>query len=257
MTQAEPHPSPDRRPAQPVALITGAAQRIGAAIAAALHAAGFDLVLHYRHSRDAAAALKAELEAGRPDSVCLARADLLDPQAPGVLMDAVRGFHNRLDALVNNASSFYPTPLAEATEAHWHELLGTNLKAPFFLAQAAAPLLTAVGGCIVNLVDIHAERPHAEHPVYSIAKAGNAMMVRSLARELGPEVRVNGVSPGAILWPDQGLSASAKETILERTALARAGTPADIARTVLFLVRDAPYITGQVIAVDGGRTIQQ
>jgi pteridine reductase len=240
-----------------VALITGAAQRIGAAIARMLHAAGMDLVLHYRHSGEAAAALKSELEAARADSVRLARADLLDPQAPAALLDVVRGFHNRLDALVNNASSFYPTPLAEATEAHWEELIGTNLKAPFFVAQALAPLLAAAEGCIVNLVDIHAERPHADHPIYSMAKAGNAMMVRSLARELGPRVRVNGVAPGAILWPDQELSDASKRTILGRTALRRAGTPEDIARTVLFLVRDAHYITGQVIAVDGGRTIQQ
>jgi pteridine reductase len=240
-----------------VALITGAAQRIGATIARTLHSVGLDLVLHYRHSGDAAAALKAELEQARAGSVRLARADLLDPAAPAALMDVVRAFHNRLDLLVNNASSFYPTPLAEATEADWSELIGTNLKAPFFLAKAAAPLLTAAQGCIVNLVDIHAERPHADHPIYSIAKAGNAMMVRTLARELGPRVRVNGVSPGAILWPEQGLSDAAKQTILARTALARAGTPEDIARTVLFLVRDAPYVTGQVIAVDGGRTIQQ
>ena len=255
--ESQPHPNPDQPLAPPVALITGAAQRIGATIAQTLHAAGFDLVLHYRHSGDAAAALKAELEAARPSSVRLARADLQDPQAPALLLDAVRDFHNRLDALINNASSFYPTPLAEATDAQWMDLIGTNLKAPFFLAQAMAPLLDAAEGCIVNLLDIHAERPHADHPIYSIAKAGNAMMVRSLARELGPRVRVNGVSPGAILWPDQGLSESAKETILARTALARAGAPEDIARTVRFLVRDAHYITGQVIAVDGGRTIQQ
>jgi pteridine reductase len=240
-----------------VALITGAAQRIGAAIARTLHGAGLDLVLHYRRSGDAAAALKDELEAVRAGSVRLARADLLDAGAPAALLDVVRGFHNRLDVLVNNASSFYPTPLAEATEAQWNELMGTNLKAPFFLAQAMAPLLAAADGCIVNLVDIHAERPHAAHPIYSMAKAGNAMMVRTLARELGPGVRVNGVAPGAILWPDQGLSEAARQTILERTALKRAGTPEDIARTVLFLVRDAPYITGQVLAVDGGRTIQQ
>jgi pteridine reductase len=240
-----------------VALITGAAQRIGAAIARTLHGAGLDLVLHYRHSGDAAAALKDELEKARAGSVRLARADLLDPGAPAALLDAARDFHNRLDVLVNNASSFYPTPLADATEDQWYELMGTNLKAPFFLAQAAAPLLAVAEGCIVNLVDIHAERPHADHPIYSMAKAGNAMMVRSLARELGPAIRVNGVAPGAILWPDQGLSEAARQTILDRTALKRAGTPEDIARTVLFLVRDAQYITGQVFAVDGGRTIQQ
>jgi pteridine reductase len=254
---AQPNPNPDRPLRPRVALITGASQRIGAAIARTLHGAGMDIVLHYRHSADAAAALKAELETTRADSVRLARADLLDPQAPATLLDAVRGFHDRLDVLVNNASSFYPTPLEQATAAQWEELIGINLRAPFFLAQAAAPLLAAAEGCIVNLVDIHAERPHADHPIYSMAKAGNAMMVRTLARELGPRVRVNGVAPGAILWPEQGLSEAAKQTILERTALKRAGTPEDIARTVLFLVRDAPYITGQVIAVDGGRTVQQ
>jgi pteridine reductase len=254
-THPTPHPNDPLVPK--VALITGAAARIGAEIARTLHAAGMDLVVHYRSSGDAVAALKAELEAARPDSVRLARADLLEPSAPAALLDVVRGFRNRLDVLVNNASSFYPTPLATATEAQWAELIGTNLKAPFFLAQAAAPMLTAADGCIVNLVDIHAERPHAQHPIYSIAKAGNAMMVRSLARELGPRVRVNGVAPGAILWPEQGLAAQAKETIMNRTALKRPGTPADIARSVLFLVRDAPYVTGQILAVDGGRSVQQ
>jgi pteridine reductase len=257
MAITHPIPSPNGPLTPKVALITGAAARIGAEVVRTLHGAGMDLVVHYRNSGEAAAALKAELEAARADSVRLARADLLDPSAPAVLMEAIRDFRNRLDVLVNNASSFYPTPLAEATEAQWAELIGTNLRAPFFLAQAAAPMLTAADGCIVNLVDIHAERPHADHPIYSIAKAGNAMMVQSLARELGPRVRVNGVAPGAILWPDQGLSDSAKETILARTALKRAGAPADIARTVLFLVRDAPYVTGQILAVDGGRTIQQ
>jgi pteridine reductase len=240
-----------------VALITGASQRIGATIARTLHGAGMDLVLHYRSSGEAAAALKGELEAARTDSVRLARADLLDPEAPAALLEVVRDFRNRLNLLVNNASSFYPTPLAQASQEDWEELMGTNLKAPFFLAQAMAPLLTANDGCIVNLVDIHAERPLADYPVYSMAKAGNAMMVRALARELGPRVRVNGVAPGAILWPEQDMSEAAKQTILGRTALQRAGTPEDIARTVLFLARDAPYITGQVIAVDGGRTVQQ
>jgi pteridine reductase len=240
-----------------VALITGAAARIGARIARTLHAEGVDLVLHYRSSADAAEKLQAELERARGDSVHLVKADLLDAQAPALLMQSCSTFRGRLDILINNASSFYPTPLGEATEAHWQELMGTNLKAPFFLAQAAAPLLRASRGCIVNLVDIHAERPLADHPIYSMAKAGNAMMVQTLARELGPEVRVNGVAPGAILWPEQGLSDEAKRRILERTALARPGTPGDIARTLLFLVRDAGYITGQIISVDGGRTIQQ
>jgi len=240
-----------------VALITGAAQRIGAQVARLLHADGVDLVLHYRSSVDAAQALADELNGARAESVRLVQAELLDADAPGLLMGAVQAFRARLDILVNNASSFYPTPLAQATEAQWNELMGSNLRAPFFLAQAAAPLLCASRGCIVNLVDVHAERPLKDHPIYSMAKAGNAMMVKALARELGPDVRVNGIAPGAILWPEQGLSGDAKREILARTALERPGSPEDIARTLLFLVRDADYITGQIIAVDGGRTIQQ
>lgn len=240
-----------------VALITGAAQRIGAQIARLLHAEGCYLVLHYRSSVGAAQTLADELDRVRPGSVRLAQAELLDADAPLRLMDTVQAFRGRLDILVNNASSFYPTPLGQATEAQWNELMGSNLKAPFFLAQAAAPMLRASKGCIVNLVDVHAQRPLADHPIYSMAKAGNAMMVMALARELGPDVRVNGVAPGAILWPEQGLSGDAKREILARTALERPGTPADIARALLFLVRDADYITGQIIAVDGGRTIQQ
>jgi pteridine reductase len=240
-----------------VALITGAAHRIGATLARVLHGAGCALVLHYRHSADAAEALATELNGARPGSVDTLQADLCDPHAPTAMIDRVRYLHGRLDILVNNASSFYPTPLETASEGDWDDLMGSNLRGPFFLAKAAAPLLRERGGCIVNLVDIHAERPLKEHPIYSIAKAGNAMMIKSLARELGPEVRVNGIAPGAILWPEQGLDAAAKTTILERTALARPGSPEDIARTLLFLVRDAPYITGQIIAVDGGRTLQQ
>jgi pteridine reductase len=238
-------------------LITGAAQRIGAAIARVLHAEGMDLVLHYRSSAGPARALAAELNGVRADSVRLVAADLLDADAPALLLEAVAAFRGRLDVLVNNASSFFPTPIGDASEDDWNALMGPNLKAPFFLSQAAAPGLRAAGGCIVNLVDIHAERSLAGHPIYSMAKAGNAMMVKALARELGPEVRVNGIAPGAILWPEQGLSGNAKQEILSRTALRRAGTPEDIARTLLFLVRDADYITGQIIAVDGGRTIQQ
>ncbi len=239
------------------ALITGAAHRIGAQTARALHGAGMNILIHYLSSRKQAAALKQELESQRPESVVLAQADLNDiNQIPRLIESAVETFSG-LDVLVNNASSFYPTPLEDASEEQWNDLIGSNLKAPFFLAQAAAPLLRARRGCIVNLVDIHSLRPLKEYPIYSIAKAANAMLVKSLARELGPEVRVNGVSPGAILWPKHRLSPQTKQEILARTALKRAGAPEDIARTVLFLVRDAPYITGQVIAVDGGRTLQQ
>ncbi|MEG7522607.1 MAG: pteridine reductase [Chromatiales bacterium] len=239
------------------ALITGGAHRIGAQIARTLHREGMNLVLHYRNSIQAAERLKAELETERPGSVALAQADLHETADLPLLIEAARSAFGRLDLLVNNASSFYPTPLESATEANWDDLIGSNLKAPFFLSRAAAPLLKASGGCIVNLVDIHAERPLKGHPIYTIAKAGNAMLVKSLARELGPEIRVNGIAPGAILWPEQGLDAEEKELILNRTALKRPGSPEDIAQTLLFLVRDAHYITGQIIPVDGGRTLQQ
>jgi len=238
-------------------LITGAAHRIGAAIARTLHADGMDLVLHYRSSSTAAEALRRELEAQRPDSIKLIQADLHETTGFDQLIAETSAHRERLDLLVNNASSFYPTPLAEATETDWDDLIGSNLKAPFFLSKVAAPLLSKSSGCIINLVDIHAERPLKDHPIYSIAKAGNAMLVKSLARELGPEVRVNGIAPGVILWPEQGLDEDTKGQILNRTALKRLGSPEDIAQTLLFLVRDAGYITGQIIAVDGGRTLQQ
>ncbi|RDH87357.1 MAG: pteridine reductase [endosymbiont of Seepiophila jonesi] len=239
------------------ALITGGAHRIGAQIARTLHREGMNLVLHYRNSSQAAERLKAELETGRPGSVVLAQADLHETADLPLLVEAAKRVCGRLDLLVNNASSYYPTPLETATETDWDDLIGSNLKAPFFLSRAAAPLLKVSDGCIVNLVDIHAERPLKAHPIYSIAKAGNAMLVKSLARELGPEIRVNGIAPGAILWPEQGLDDVEKEEILNRTALKRPGSPEDIAQTLLFLVRNARYITGQIIPVDGGRTLQQ
>jgi pteridine reductase len=239
------------------ALITGAAHRIGAAIARALHAEGMDLVIHYRRSAAQAEALRDRLQAERAGSVHLVQADLHAPQSHRELIERARSFRDRLDLLVNNASSFYPTPLAEASLEQWDDLIGSNLKAPFFLSQAAAPLLRKQQGAIINLLDIHAQRPLSGYPIYSIAKAGNAMLVKSLARELGPEIRVNGIAPGAVLWPEQGLSEAERQAILERTALKRPGTAEDIARTLLFLLRDAPYITGQIIAVDGGRTLQQ
>jgi pteridine reductase len=252
------HPMQNDQPLSgKVALITGAAHRIGAEIARCLHEAGADVVLHYRRSKDAAERLRETIEAERPDSVLLIQADLQDCAGFPRLIDRIRDFRGRLDILVNNASSFYPTPLAEASAQQWEDLIGSNLKGPFFLTREAAPLLRAAEGCVINLVDIHAERPLKDHPIYSIAKAGNAMMVKALARELGPEVRVNGIAPGAILWPEQGLGESVKQEILDRTALRRAGSPADIARTLLFLAGDAEYITGQIIAVDGGRTLQQ
>lgn len=242
---------------RPVALITGAAQRIGAAIAHSLHQCGMDIALHYHRSQAPAETLKEALEQERADSVRLIQADLNEREQLTDIIQQINQWRGRLDLLVNNASSFYPTPLEQLTFQQWDDLMGTNLKAPFFLATAAAPLLRSNRGAIINLVDIHAERPLKNHPVYSMAKAGNAMMVKSLARELGPDIRVNGVAPGAILWPEQELSEQAKREILARTALERSGTPQDIARTVRFLALDAPYITGQIIAVDGGRSLQQ
>jgi pteridine reductase len=216
-----------------------------------------DLVIHYRSSAAAAEELQNELQQQRPDSVLLLQADLLhNDELPKMIVE-IHAWRGRLDLLVNNASSFYPTTVGETTEEQWNDLMGSNLQAPYFLSQAAAPLLQATAGSIVNMVDIHAERPLSGYPVYSMAKAANAMMVKALARELGPEIRVNGVAPGTILWPQEGLDEKQKEQILARTALQRPGEPADIARTVLFLVRDGAYISGQIIAVDGGRTIQQ
>ncbi|MEJ1295903.1 MAG: pteridine reductase [Candidatus Sedimenticola sp. (ex Thyasira tokunagai)] len=241
----------------PVAFITGAAHRIGATIARTLHHSGMDIVLHYRSSADAAQALKDELELERSDSVLLLQADLHNCDLFSGLISRIEQWRGRLDCLINNASSFYPTPVAEVTEVQWDDLMSSNLKAPFFLALTAAPLLRKSNGVIINLVDIHARRPLKSYPIYSMAKAGNAMMVKSLARELGPEIRVNGVAPGAILWPEEGMDQETKELILSRTALGRPGTPEDIANTVRFLVLDAGYISGQVIAVDGGRSAQQ
>jgi pteridine reductase len=239
----------------PVALVTGAAKRVGAAIARHLHAHGFDVVIHHRASPADAAALCAELESNRAGSALVVQADLGDTAAlPGLVDVAVHRF-GRLDALVNNASAFHPTPIGQATEADWDALFDSNAKGPFFLAQAAAPHLRAAHGAIVNLVDVYGERPLAAHTVYSMAKAANAMLVKSLAVELGPEVRVNGVSPGAILWPDSGKSEEAKRAMLAKTALKRVGSPEDIAEAVRWLLQDARYTTGQILAVDGGRLL--
>jgi pteridine reductase len=238
-----------------VILITGGARRIGAEIARTLHAAGARILLHYRSSHAAAKELGAEMNAARPGSVALVAADLQHDEAPDRLIAAALGHFGRLDVLINNASTFYPTPLGTITRTAWDDLLGSNLRAPFFLAQAAAPHLAKHHGVIVNVVDIHGLRPLKGYPVYSIAKAGLAMLTRSLARELGPEIRVNGIAPGPVLWAEHGLDESLKREIIAKTALKRPGSPQDIARTALFLVRDAPYITGQIIAVDGGRGI--
>lgn len=238
---------------RPVALITGAARRVGAVIARQLHGAGYDVALHHRHAAAEAAALAAELEAVRPASTLLLRAELADTGALPGLVDAVVERFGRLDALVNNASAFAPTPIGAVTEADWDTLFASNAKAPLFLSQAAAPHLRARAGAIVNLVDIYAERPLARHTVYVMAKAALAAMTVSLARELGPQVRVNGVAPGAILWPEEGKSYTDQEALLAGTALKRMGTPEDIAGAVLYLLRDARYVTGEILRVDGGR----
>lgn len=237
------------------ALITGAGKRIGAVIADTLHEAGASVAIHYRSSADDAERLQQQLEARRADSTLLLKGDLLDTASLEPMVQRLIAHSGRLDILINNASSFYPTPLGTITEAHWDDLIGSNLKAPLFLSQAALPHLREAGGQIVNIVDIHSTRPLREHVVYGPAKAGLAMLTRTLARDLGPDVRVNGVSPGAILWPEEGFSEELKRQIIRQVPLARAGEPADIARTVLFLTRDAPYINGQIIPVDGGRSI--
>lgn len=236
-------------------MITGGARRVGAEIARTLHGAGANLLIHYRTSAVAAEGLARELNGKRAGSAAVAKADLLDHAAPESLVAAALREFGRLDVLINNASTFYPTEMGKVTSAQWEELLGSNLRAPFFLAQAAAASLKARQGLIVNIVDIHALRPLKGHPVYSIAKAGLAMLTRSLARELGPEVRVNGIAPGPVLWPEQTMDQELQREIIGKTALKRQGSPQDIARTALFLAKDAPYITGQVIAVDGGRSI--
>ena len=238
-----------------VILVTGAARRIGAAIVTRLHENGARVAIHYRGSAAEAAALAGSLNKIRPESAAPFQADLLDNEQIAPLIDAVVAWGGRLDGLINNASTFYPTPIGTITEDHWTDLMGSNLKAPLFLSQAAVPHLRLQQGAIVNLVDIHAQRPLRNHPVYGPAKAGLAMLTRALAKDLAPTIRVNGVSPGAILWPEEGMSDSAQQTILRQVPLARPGDPADIAGCVLYLLRDANYVTGQIIAVDGGRSI--
>lgn len=239
----------------PVALITGSARRIGAAIARRLHAEGYDLTLHYRGSAMEMQALAAELEAVRANSVLTLQADLSEFDRLPELVARTVGRFGRLDALVNNASTFQPTPLGTTTPAQWDALFAANARAPFFLAQAAAPHLKASKGAIVNLVDIYAERPLREHPVYCMAKAALVMATRSLALELAPQVRVNAIAPGAILWAENETSDAKQQAMLARTPLARTGTPAEVAEAVRWLLRDATYTTGQVIPLDGGRML--
>ncbi|PKM12546.1 MAG: pteridine reductase [Gammaproteobacteria bacterium HGW-Gammaproteobacteria-3] len=236
-------------------LITGAARRIGATCAKLLHNEGHNVCLHYRASERQALHLCDGLNALRPDSALAVQADLLSMTALENLAKQAESAWGGIDVLVNNASSFYPTAMNEVSETQWDELLGSNLKAPFFLTKALLPTLTARHGAIVNITDIHAQRGLKDYPVYSIAKAGLIAMTQILAKELGPAVRVNAVSPGAILWPETALPEAVKQAIVERVALKRSGNPDDIAKAVRFLIQDADYITGQVLSVDGGRTL--
>jgi len=238
-----------------VALITGAAKRIGAETARTLHDAGMNIVIHYRSSRQEADELSFELNELRENSAAVVQADLDDDHIYGQLIEDAVEIWGQLDVLVNNASSFFPTPVGSITLEQWHNLINSNLKAPLFLSQAATQFLKETQGCIINMVDIHAFRPMKNHPVYCAAKAGLAMLTQSLAKDLGPDIRVNGIGPGAILWPDNDMDENTKNFIIERTALKRHGEPKDIAKAILFLVRDAGYITGHIIPVDGGRSL--
>jgi pteridine reductase len=237
-------------------LVTGAAKRVGAAIARRLHQAGANLTLHYRSSEREAHALQSELNLQRANSVMLVKADLQEVAGLAEIVKTCVDRFGSLDALVNNASAFYPTPVGTISADNWNELVGANLKAPLFLSQAAAPYLKKNGGCIVNITDIHAERPLKNYVVYSVAKAGLVGLTKSLARELGPEVRVNAVAPGPIAWPEDGsFDEVTRQRVISHTLLKRIGEPDDIARAVYYLIAEAPYVTGQIIAVDGGRSV--
>jgi len=243
--------------ASKVVLITGGAKRVGAAIARELHRQGANLLLHYHTSTSEALALQAELNQVRPGSVAVAQANLLDTAVLPQLIDTALQQFGRLDALVNNASSYYPTQLGQINTMQWEELMGSNLKAPLFLSQAAADALRASQGCIVNITDMHIERPKKHYIVYSAAKAGLVSLTKSLAQELAPDVRVNAVAPGPVLWPDgnQEFDDNYRQQVVNQTLLKRTGEPADIAKAVKFLIYDAPFITGHVLAVDGGRNL--
>jgi len=237
-----------------VVLITGGARRVGAAITRRLHAAGANVAIHYRNSASEAEALRDSLNAMRPDSTITLACDLLDVSLLDGLVQSTLARFGRLDVLINNASSFYATPVGSVTLAQWEDLIGTNLRAPLFLSQAAAPALTASEGLLLNIADIHGMRPLRHHPVYSSAKAGLIMMTQALARELAPRVRVNAIAPGPVLFPETGLTEEMRNSIIERTLLKRRGSPEDIARAALYFASEAPYVTGQVLAVDGGRS---
>jgi pteridine reductase len=238
------------------ALVTGGARRVGAEIVRHLHAAGARVAIHCRRSRTEGEALAAALDASRSGSAGVFSADLLRSEAIAPLIDAVRERFGGLDILVNNASAFYPTPFGELDESQWNELVGSNLKAPLWLAQASAAELRRARGLIVNIIDIHGLRPLPGYIIYSTAKAALVHLTRALARELAPEVRVNGIAPGPVLWPESGTDDAQRRAIIDSTLLQRAGSPADVARAVRFFAIDAPFVTGQVLAVDGGRSLR-
>lgn len=238
----------------PVALITGAAQRLGAAISNKLHQQGYNVVIHYRQSDEAAKTLCKALNSQRPDSAISFQADLCHSKAINYLAEKAQSQWGRLDTLVHNASSFYPTPIGKINDGDWEQLMGSNLKAPLMLSQALAKALTDSNGCIINMIDIHAERPMKDHTIYCVAKAGLAMLTKSLAKELAPDVRVNGVSPGAILWPEEAPNDKTKQAIITKIPLAKTGSVTDITEAVYFLI-NSPYITGQILTVDGGRSL--
>jgi pteridine reductase len=249
------HTQPSHPLRDQTVLITGAARRLGAAMARHLHAAGANIVIHHRQSAHEASLLEAELNTRRASSAVTVSADLLDVASLPLVVQAALQAFGRLDVLINNASTFYPTPVGEITPSVFDDLIGTNLRAPLFLSQAAAPELRKRHGLILNLIDIHAFRPLKAHPTYCAAKAGLVMLTQSLARELGPDIRVNGIAPGPVLWPDAELDPTRQAQIIDRTALKRVGSPMDIAKAALFFIADAPYVTGQILPVDGGRTV--
>jgi pteridine reductase len=236
-------------------LITGGARRVGATLARTLHAAGANVVIHYRRSSSEAVRLAKDLNDERRHSAALVQANLLETDELRVLSEAVLEAFGQLDVLINNASSFYPTPIGEVTTEHWEDLLGTNLKAPLFLSQALAPALRLTGGLILNLADIHGMRPLRRYTTYCVAKAGLIMLTKSLARELGPHVRVNAIAPGPVMWPEDVTDRALQKKIIDRTLLKRTGSAEDVARAALFFCTEAPFVTGQILAVDGGRSV--
>lgn len=240
--------------ANKTALITGAAKRVGAAIAVALHQQGYDLLIHYHHSKQEALELQQQLNQNRSGSAFLYQANLVDMDAVENLANTILTNHHRIDLLINNASAFFPTPLENSTQEQWDTLINTNLRAPYFLSSALRTPLAQAEGCIINMIDIHAQRGLPDHPIYSIAKAGLEMMTKSLAKELAPLIRVNGIAPGVILWPENEMSEEQKQKILDKTLLQRPGECGDLADAAVYLA-GARYVTGHILTVDGGKSL--